>query len=129
MPRRGAGHKYPHASTDAKPHNHRFCPVTEAIVRRAVAGTEEWGTRHAMPPVATEDAAKEAKRGFYAARYCRQLTKLLGEPISIQTDYEPYGNAWVVWVKVWPRSVAKKEIARRVASGQPLAYNIVKRST
>jgi len=125
VPRRQAGARYPHATTDAKPHNHRFCPVVAKIIDRVTEGGEPWGTRHEMPAVISEDEARKARTGFYAARYCRQLRNALGEPASIQSNYEPRGDAWIVWVRVWPRSVAKQEIARRVASGEPLAYNIV----
>lgn len=105
-----------------------MCPVVQAIADRATAGTEEWGTQHAMPPVGSETLARQIKTGFFAARYCRQLTKRYGEPLSISSDgYEGAGGTWVVWVRVWPRSVAKKEIARRVKAGEPLAYNVMTR--
>jgi hypothetical protein len=64
------------------------------------------------------------KGAFYAARYCRQLTKHFGEPVSIQSDIERLGDtAYRVWVRVWPRSVAKAEIIRRVQAKESLAYN------
>lgn len=128
MATRRAGAAYPHATTAAKPHNHQYCPVVLAIINRAVAGDEPWGTRHDMPAVSDETKAKEIKTGFYAARYCREITKTLGEPVSIQAGTDDAGGAWVAWLRVWPRSVAKQEIARRVAEGETLAYNIVKRS-
>lgn len=125
MPRRQAGRKYPHVTTDAKPHNHQFCPVVEAIIARNAERGEPWGTRHDMPAVISEDEARKVRTGFYAARYCKRLSHILGEKVSIQSNYEQRGDAWVTWVRVWPRSVAKAEIARRVSSGEPLAYNVL----
>lgn len=125
MARKQAGRRYPHATTDAKPHNHRMCPVVGEIIAAAVQGAEPWGTRHEWT-VRTEDIARDAKTGFYATRYCRQLRALLGEPVSVQSDCEPAGEHWKVWVRVWPRSVAKAEIARRVESGEKLAYNVMR---
>jgi hypothetical protein len=128
MPRRPAGAKYPHVTTAAKPHNHGFCPVIVAIIKKVAAGEETWGTLHKMPAVTTEEKAKEIRTGFYAARYCREITKALGEPVSIQAGFDEDKGTYTDWVRVWPRSVAKVEIARRVAAGEGLAYNIVKRS-
>jgi hypothetical protein len=126
VPRRQPGAKYPHVTTDAKPHNHSMCPVINAIVGRVLEGQEEWGTLHRMPPVTDEATAKQVRTGFYAARYCRELTKALGEPVSVQATYEPGDDGtFVNTVRVWPRSVAKREIARRVSSGEPLAYNVL----
>lgn len=124
MARPGAGKRYPHITTAAKPHNHRMCPVVRVIGDRAAAGLEAWGTRHDMPVVPSETTAKEVKGAFYAARYCRQLAKHFGEPVSIQSDIERISDTeYRVWVRVWPRSVAKAEIVRRVNAKQPLAYN------
>lgn len=124
MARQRAGKRYPHITTAAKPHNHRMCGVVRVIGDRAAAGAEPWGTRHDMAPVKSETAAKEVKGAFYAARYCRQLAKHFGEPVSIQSDIERLGDTeYRVWVKVWPRSVAKAEIIRRVKAKEPLAYN------
>ncbi len=128
MPRSGAGHRYPFATTAAREHNHRFCPTVAAIARNAQAGNETWGTRHEWH-VTSEDDAKAAKAGFYAARYCRQIRDELGEAASVQSGYEPAGETFVTWVRVWPRSVAKAEIARRVKDGEPLAYNVLKGKT
>jgi hypothetical protein len=140
VPRKTAGRKYPHVTTDAKPHNHQFCPVVSKIVELAAAGDEEWGTIHEWHVTAETDA-KNARTGFYAARYCRSITARLGEPVSVQANYEPddpmwkagkgksaaLPTTWRVWVRVWPRSVAKKEIARRVKAGEQLAYNVTRR--
>ena len=125
MARKQAGRGYPHISSTARPHNHRMCPVIAEIARAAYAGHEPWGTRHEWT-VRTEQLAKDAKTGFYAAKRCGQLKNEFGEYISVQTDIEPHGDAWKVWVKTWPRSVAKAEIARRVEAGEPLAYNVLR---
>jgi hypothetical protein len=112
-------------TTEARPHNHQFCPVVTAIVQAAAAGGEPWGTRHEWH-VTTEDAATQARTGFYAARYCREIARELGEPASVQSQYESEGQTWLVWVRVWPRSVARAEVARRVKDGERLAYNIMR---
>ena len=126
MARTGAGHKYPHVTTDARPHNHAMCPIVAAWAGYAAAGGEDWGTRHDMPALTSEAAARKAKTGFYAARYCKELKAQLGEPVSIQADItQPSPGKYVVWFRVWPRSVAKAEIARRVAAGEQLAYNVL----
>ncbi len=125
MPRKTAGKRYPHATTDAREHNHQFCPVVSAIASSVSDGAEPWGTRHEWH-VTTEDAAKKAKAGFYAARYCKAITRQLGEPVSIQSNYQPDGETWTVWVRAWPRSVARAEIARRVKDGERLAYNVMR---
>lgn len=125
MPRKQAGRKYPFATTDAKPHNHKMCPVITAIATKAHAGDEPWGTPHTWH-LPSEADAKTAKTGFYAARYCREITKLLGEPVSIRANYEPRGDTFALTVQAWPRSVAKQEIARRVQNGEALAYNVMK---
>lgn len=124
MARQRAGKRYPHITTAAKPHNHRMCGVVRVIGDRAAAGAEPWGTRHDSPPVPSETAANEIKQAFYSARYCRQLTKHFGEPMSIQANVERVSTTqYVVWVKVWPRSIAKAEIVRRVQANEALAYN------
>lgn len=124
MARQRAGKRYPHITTDAKPHNHRMCPVVLVIGDRAAAGAEPWGHRHDMPPVPSSSAASEIKQAFYSARYCRKLTAHFGEPLSIQSNVDRIGDtAYVVWVRVWPRSVAKAEIVRRVQANEALAYN------
>lgn len=125
MPRKTAGRKYPHVTTDAKPHNHQMCPVLEAIVAKVQAGDEDWGHVHEWH-VATEADAKAIRTGFYAARYCRAITKALGEPVSIRANIEPAEDTWRITLQAWPRSVAKLEIARRVRNGEQLAYNVMK---
>jgi hypothetical protein len=101
-----------------------MCPVVLVVGDRAAAGLEPWGHRHDMPPVQSETTANEIKQAFYAARYCRKLGAHFGEPLSVQSNIERLGpTSYVVWVRVWPRSVAKAEIVRRVQAREPLAYN------
>jgi hypothetical protein len=129
LARTRAGKRYPHITTDAKPHNHKMCGVVRVIGDQAAAGLEPWGTRHDMPPVPSETVAREVKNAFYAARYCRQLAARFGEPVSIQSDFDRLGDtSYVTWFRVWPRSIAQKEIARRVKAKEPLHYNVLKGS-
>jgi hypothetical protein len=119
-------------TTEAKPHDHRWCPVAAAIARRAAAGREQWGTRHelgAVADVTNEDGsgALDIKKGLYLARSCKRLRKEGLPLISIQADYDrlPDGT-FRVWVRVFSRAGAKKEIVRRVNNGEPLAYNAMR---
>ena len=127
MPRKTAGRKYPFTTTAAKEHNHTMCPVVEAIARKVVAGDEAWGTLHTWNVVSEADA-KAAVKGFYAARYCKELKGITGEWMSIRASYEidQDGETYVVRLQVWPRSVARAEIVRRIQDGEPLAYNPMK---
>lgn len=129
MPRTTAGRKYPYVTTDARQHNHRMCPVVQVIADRVTAGAEEWGVLHPMPPVPSETIAREIRAAFYAAKYCRQLAARYGDKISVKSEFDqqPDGT-YTVWVKVWTRTIARQEIARRVAAGEPLAYNVTRRS-
>lgn len=130
MARRPAGAKFPHVTTAARPHDHRWCPVVAAIARRALAGREQWGTRHPLParPDLSNDAgdgALDIKRGLYRARACGQLRAEGLPELSVQADYDhlPDGT-YQPWVRVWTRGLAKKEIIRRVGNGEPLPYNV-----
>lgn len=123
MARKTAGYRYPHATTDAREHDHRMCLVVQAIADRATAGTEPWGTRHPMPLVPTQEIAKKTRARMHNAKFCRQLEQRYGELMSVKCDYEPSGDRWQIWVQVWPRSVARAEITRRVRAGEGLAYN------
>lgn len=122
-----AGNRYPHATTAAKEHDHRWCPVAGAIATQAAAGKEQWGTRHDFPPVTSEDQAKDIKSGFFRARNC---TILRGEglpELSVQADYDRLQNGtFQPWIRVFLRSQAKAEIARRVKAGEPLVYNVMR---
>lgn len=132
MRKRPAGKRYPHVTTDATTHDHRYCPVVAAIARRIADGREQGGLRHVLPAVPDErnddgTGADDIKRGLYRARSCRQLT-LEGVPQrSVQADYErlPDGT-WQPWVRVWDRAEAKREITRRVKAGEPLPYNVMR---
>lgn len=117
MARKTAGHRYPYATTAARSHDHRFCPVVEAIAARARSGAEPWGTVHPMPAVPTLTIAEDAKRGLYRARK---------HGYSVKADITQQGGAYVVTVQVWTRAAAKEYIAAKVASGQPLAYNVLR---
>lgn len=126
MPRQGAGKRYPHVTTDTRPHDHRMCPVTSTIVDAVQAGDEPWGTVHSWT-LRDMDTAVAAKRSFYASRYCKDAMAKLGEPLSVQADVEPDGDHWRIWVRVWPRSQARAHIAAKAASGEKLAYNVLRR--
>lgn len=135
MAKRPAGRRYPHVTTAAKEHDHRWCPVVGAVARRAVAGQEQWGVRHDLPAVGelTNDSgsgALDIKRGLYRARSCRQLRGEGLPLLSIQADYEQLSDGtYRPWVRVFDRAQAKKEIVRRVSSGEPLAYNTLRRTS
>ena len=133
MPRTTAGHRYPHVSSTARPHDHAMCKVIEAIVKRAVSGAEPWGTVHDLPPVAAEDRAHAFRNRLFNARNCGQLADRYG-PLSVSVRYRhpdgelrnkraPGGRGYVLAVAVYPRDAARAEITRRVGDGQRLAYN------
>lgn len=132
MAGRPAGKKFPHVTTQAKPHDHRWCPVVATIARRVLDGYEQWGTRHPLPtrPAITTDAgdgALDIKRGLYRARDCAQLRAEGLPQLSIQADYDhlPDGT-YQPWIRVWDRRTAKREIVRRVQAGEPLDYNVMR---
>lgn len=133
MPRTTAGHRYPHVSTTARPHDHAMCKVIEAIAERAASGTEEWGTIHDMPPVGDEVKAHALRNKLFNARNCGQLADKYG-PLSVSVRYRhpdgqlrnqrvPAGRGYVLVVAVYPRDMARAEITRRVGDGKKLAYN------
>lgn len=123
MPRRTAGRRYPHATTDAREHDHRMCLVVQAIADRATAGDEPWGTRHDMPVLPDEATAKKVRSRMHTTKFCRGLERRFGELMSVKCEIEPAAKGWLVWVKVWPRSLARAEITRRVSAGEQLHYN------
>lgn len=134
MPRkRPAGRRYPHVTTDALPHDHRWCPIIGAIAKDAADGKEQWGQLHvysALPDETNEDGtgALDIKRGFYRARSCRQLRGLGIPLISIQADYYRLDDGtFQPWVRVFTREQAKAEIVRRVQGNEPLPYNALRR--
>lgn len=138
MARKTAGARYPHASSTARQHDHQWCPVVGAVAERVAAGAEDWGTPHNLPPLpATEDAVR-IRQGIFRGRDCAQLKKQHGE-LSVSVTYrgddgelhnQPVLNngKYVLVVRVWSRDIAKKEITRRVASGEGLHYNVMRGS-
>lgn len=129
MAKRPAGKRYPHATTAARPHDHRWCPVAGAIAQRAVDGKEQWGVLHEFPPVGDEETAADIKRGFYRARSCKELRAEGLPAISIQAGYEHLDDGtYRPWLRVFDRNQARHEIVRRVQSGEPLAYNVLRSS-
>jgi hypothetical protein len=125
--KRPAGRKYPHATTDAREHDHQYCPVAGAIAKRAIGKREQWGTRHDFPAVATEDEAKEIKAGMFRARNCQVLRGEGLPEISVQADYDQLADGtFRPWLRVFLRSQAKAEIARRVKAGESLVYNVMR---
>lgn len=123
MARKTAGRRYPHATTDAREHDHRMCKVVEAIADRVTAGQEEWGIVHPMPPVGDEATAKSIRARLFRAKFCTALKKKYGELMSVRCEYELTELGYVISVQVWPRSVARAEITRRVNAGEKLHYN------
>lgn len=130
MASRPAGARYPFATTDVRDADHRFCPVLDAVRHRVASGREQWGVRHDMPERLTEAEAQEAKRGLYRARNHTGLKRDACGPtaLSVRADYDanPDGT-FSVWFQVWSRREAKREITRRVANGEQLAYNPLRR--
>lgn len=109
------GRGYPFATTAAKPHDHRFCPVVEAIGKRARAGHELWGTPHTFT-VNSVEAAEEARKGIYRARK---------HDWSITCNWqEEEDGTFTVTCIVWgTKETGKAYIAAKVARGEKLAYN------
>lgn len=138
MPRTGAGHRYPHASSTARQHDHQWCPVTGTVAELAVNGTEPWGTEHDLPPVPSLDQATRIRQGLFRGRDCVKLKDKYGE-LSVSVTYrgddgelsnQPVtrDGKHVLVVRVWSRDIAKREITRRVKEGEPLHYNVMRGS-
>jgi hypothetical protein len=123
MPRTTAGRGYPHATTQAREHDHRVCAIVEKIADRVTAGAEQWGVIHPMPPVPDEATARKMRSRFFTAKFCKILGRKYGELMSVRCEYQQAANGWVLTVQVWPRSVARAEITRRVRDGEELHYN------
>lgn len=122
--KRPAGSRYPHVTVTAKEHDHQWCPVIGALARRAMDGKEQWGTRHNFPVVETQAEADAIRHGFYRARGCSTLRREGLPEISVKAEYDTLDDGtYRPWAQVYLRSMAKAEIARRVAAGEPLAYN------
>lgn len=136
MPRKTAGARYPHASSTARQHDHRWCPVVGIVAERVTAGKEDWGLEHALPPIGSETRAAEIRQGLFRGRDCAKLKKAHGE-LSVSVTYRmPDGTlsnspvaterGYVLVVRVWSRTIAKKEITRRVSDGEALHYNVMR---
>jgi hypothetical protein len=138
MARKTAGAKYPHASSTARPHDHRWCPVVGAVVEQVKAGGEQWGQPHPLPPVASDILAVQIRQGLFRGRDCSDLKKKHGS-LSVSVTYQgddgelhnkpvTSGGKYVLVVRVWDRKTAKQEIARRVGDGEQLHYNVMRES-
>jgi len=129
MARKTPGRKYPYVTTDARQHDHRFCPVVQTIARLAESGQTAWGTVHAMPAAGTLDQANDAKLGLYRARKhgwsIRAIVRRPGEQLA--SGQLVGAGQYVVELQVWTRAQAKQHIAAKVQAGQPLAYNVMRR--
>lgn len=139
MARKTAGYRYPHATTDARQHDHTWCPVIGKIADRVAAGTEPWGIPHPMPPIAGEPDAARIRQGLFRGRSCRQVTSKHGQlSVSVMYRYADGtegnkpdlgpGGRYVLVVRVWDRKTAKREMARRVKNGEQLHYNVLRRN-
>lgn len=137
MTRKTAGARYPHASSTARKHDHTWCPVVGAIIGRAGSGTEPWGTEHDMPALGTAEQAATIRQGLFRGRDCIRLRKENGAELSVSVTYRDdrgrlrnqpatRGGKYVLVVRVWPRKIAKQEIARRVGAGEKLHYNVLR---
>lgn len=133
MPRRGAGYRYPHATTDAREHACRMCTVIGLIAAKARDGAEEWGTLHQLPPLDSGPQARKIRNQLFDGRTCKKNTNVHGE-LSVSVKYlNPDGthtdssaltdHGYVLVVRVWPKDTGRKEITRRVSRGESLAFN------
>jgi hypothetical protein len=131
MAKRPPGARYPHVTTDAREADHSYCPVLAAVLSRIETGKESWGSLHVAPQrFASREAALEARRGLFRARNHtgRKRGSCGARALSLQSGAEMQADgSWVVWYRVFDRAAAKKEIARRVGAGEPLAYNVMRR--
>lgn len=130
MARKIAGRRYPFASTDARQHDHRFCPVVAKLAKLAGEGAEAWGTVHAYP-VSSAAQADDAKRGIYRARkhgYSPRAV-VVGPGGQLASGAIVPEGSWVVEVQVFTRAAAKSYIAGQVQQGRPLAYNVLRRES
>lgn len=133
MPRKTAGHRFPHATTEARPHDHTMCKIIDMIAERAGSGDEEWGTVHRMPPLPDAAQAHAVRNKLFNARKCRTLARIHGTlSVSVRyaTDTGELTNTrtvtakgYVLAVAVYPRAQARQNIITRVNSGERLSYN------
>lgn len=138
MARKTAGARYPHASSTAREHDHRWCPVVAAVAAQVKAGGEEWGQPHPLPAVASDILAVQIRQGLFRGRDCAELKKKHGQ-LSVSVTFRgddgelhnklvTSGGKYVLVVRVWSRAIAKQEIARRVGDGEQLHYNVMRSS-
>ena len=141
MPRKGAGAKYPFATTAARTHDCTMCPVIGHIAERARTGDEPWGTEHdlSLPGEVTEERAEEIRHQLFGGKRCRKLARTHGE-LSVSVTYRtPDGTlqnsppvrleaGYQLVVRVWTRRAANAEIERRVEAGEPLAFNVMRQA-
>lgn len=124
MPRVTAGRRYPHATTEAREHDHTWCAIVGAIADHVTAGDEPWGTPHPLS-LPSRREAERVRAGIYRARYCRELTARYGEPLSVQAIQEQGAGGWTVTLRVWTRTAATRWVAAG-RDGQGLAYNVLR---
>jgi hypothetical protein len=142
MPRKTAGYRYPHATTDARRHDHRMCAVIQKIAERAASGTEDWGTPHRLPPLDTTEAqAEEIRDQLFNGRNCRRVARAAGGPLSVSVTFlTPDGQlanspavrrpeGYILIVRVWQRGTSRLHIAARVENGERLPYNPLRGNT
>lgn len=125
--RRPAGDRYPHVTTDAKEADHRYCPVLERVAHAVAAGEQQWGFLHVMPDQLDAADAVDAEKGLYRARHHSGRT-CGTQQLSVRvTRTQREDGTWQVAFQVWPRTAAKQNIAGRVARGESLPYNVLRR--
>lgn len=125
--KRPAGARYPHATTDARDADHRFCAVLARVAERVAAGKEPWGTLHVIGRPLSEAGALDAQRGLYRARNHSGRT-CGADPLSVKVTRTAGSNGtWTISFQVWSRRAAKKHIVERVRRGETLPYNVLRR--
>lgn len=125
--KRPAGASYPHATTDAREADHRFCPLLARIAGRVAAGKEDWGTLHVHGRPLPEADAVDAEKGLYRAR--NHSGRTCGEQalsVKVTRTANADGTQQIAY-QVWPRSAGKKHVIARVRRGETLPYNVLRR--
>jgi hypothetical protein len=141
VPRKGAGWKYPHITTQAKPHDHTMCPVIGQIATLARSGSEPWGTPHEIGPIpVTQAKITEIRNQLFHHKKCQRILAEHGALSASVTYRDPDGQlvnpgtappprlegGYVLVIQVWTRERGKANIASRVEAGEPLAFNILR---
>lgn len=140
MPRKGAGARYPFATTAARTHDCTMCPVIGHIAERARNGDEPWGTEHDIGPLSLdEDRIEQIRHQLFGGKRCRKLARTHGE-LSVSVTYRTEAGelqnsppvrleaGYQLVVRVWTRRAANAEIERRVEAGEPLAFNVMRQA-